>query len=154
MTRAFAGTGCWNGTRVAHQRHAVAQRGGRDVEVLVRADSLRDFSGEAFIGRSWSQADRHVALRNHAVRIELESDRGRVQHVSIGQRERITVNHLGRVDQLPLIDEQLLEDGKRYRVRIRALLQTQQYSAPLRLLFFWRSQWQLKSEWYEWPLKR
>ena len=24
----------------------------------------------------------------------------------------------------------------------------------LRLLFFWRSQWQLKSDWYEWTLER
>ena len=52
------------------------------------------------------------------------------------------------------MDDSLLAAGKPYRVRLRALLQTQQYPAPLRLLFFWRSQWQLKSEWYEWSLER
>jgi len=64
------------------------------------------------------------------------------------------LNSLGRVQGLPVIDDALLEAGKNYRVRLRALLSTRQYPAPLRLLFFWRDQWQLKSEWFEWPLER
>jgi hypothetical protein len=55
---------------------------------------------------------------------------------------------------LPVIDDALLEPGKGYRVRARAMLQTEQYPAPLRLLFFWRSQWHLQSEWFEWILER
>ena len=54
----------------------------------------------------------------------------------------------GRIQRLPAIDESLLIPGREYRVRLRALLATEQYSAPLRLLFFWRDEWQLKSEWY------
>ena len=64
------------------------------------------------------------------------------------------LNNLGRVQQLPVIDESLLVADRDYRVRLRALLATEQYSAPLRLLFFWRDEWQLKSEWYEWKLER
>jgi hypothetical protein len=64
------------------------------------------------------------------------------------------LNSLGRVQGLPVIDDALLEAGKNYRVRLRALLSTRQYPAPLRLLFFWRDQWQLKSEWFEWRLER
>jgi len=64
------------------------------------------------------------------------------------------LNSLGRVQGLPVIDDALLEADKNYRVRLRALLSTRQYPAPLRLLFFWRDQWQLKSEWFEWPLER
>jgi len=64
------------------------------------------------------------------------------------------LNSLGRVQGLPVIDDALLETGKSYSVRLRALLSTRQYPAPLRLLFFWRSQWQLTSEWFEWPLER
>jgi hypothetical protein len=48
----------------------------------------------------------------------------------------------------------LLESDKTYRLRVRALLNTQQYPAPLRLLFFWRDQWQLESNWFEWTLER
>ncbi len=64
------------------------------------------------------------------------------------------LNNLGRIQGLPVIDEALLDPGSAYRMRLRALLSTRQYPAPLRILFFWRSQWQLKSDWYEWTLER
>ena len=64
------------------------------------------------------------------------------------------LNNLGRIQGLPVIDDALLEPGSAYRMRLRALLSTRQYPAPLRILFFWRSQWQLKSDWYEWTLER
>ena len=64
------------------------------------------------------------------------------------------LNNLGRIQGLPVIDDALLEPGARYRMRLRALLSTRQYPAALRIIFFWRSQWQLESEWYEWTLVR
>ncbi|MCH7822034.1 MAG: DUF4390 domain-containing protein [Proteobacteria bacterium] len=64
------------------------------------------------------------------------------------------LNNLGRIQGLPVIDDALLNPGSAYRMRLRALLSTRQYPAPLRILFFWRSQWQLKSDWYEWTLER
>ena len=64
------------------------------------------------------------------------------------------LNNLGRIQDLPVIDDALLEPGSAYRMRLRALLSTRQYPAPLRVLFFWRSQWQLQSDWYEWKLER
>jgi len=64
------------------------------------------------------------------------------------------LNNLGRIQGLPVIDDALLVSGSAYRMRLRALLSTRQYPAPLRILFFWRSQWQLKSDWYEWTLER
>ena len=96
-------------------------------------------------------------------RFELEyrplSERYLVRNLNSGEQDSFStlysaLNSLGRIQDLPLIDDSLLAAGKPHRVRLRALLQTQQYPAPLRLLFFWRSQWQLKSEWLEWPLER
>ena len=98
-----------------------------------------------------------------AVRFELEyrplSQRYIVRNINSGEQGSFAtlysaLNNLGRVQSLPVIDDALLESGKTYRVRVRAMLQTQQYPAPLRLLFFWRSQWQLQSEWFEWMLDR
>jgi len=97
------------------------------------------------------------------VRFELEyrplSQRYIVRNLNSGNQESFAtlysaLNSLGRVDGLPVIDDALLQSDKRYRVRLRSLLNTQQYPAPLRLLFFWRDQWQLKSEWFEWSLER
>ncbi len=64
------------------------------------------------------------------------------------------LNSLGRIQNLPVIDDELLLPNRSYRLRLRAMLNTKQYPAPLRLLFFWRGQWQLQSEWFEWLLER
>ena len=64
------------------------------------------------------------------------------------------LNNLGRIQNLPVIDDAILDPDSGYRLRLRARLSTKQYPAALRLLFFWRSQWQLESEWYEWSLER
>jgi len=94
-----------------------------------------------------------------AFRFELEyrpiSQRYIVRNLNTGNQDSFAtlysaLNNLGRVQRLPVIDESLLIPDRDYRVRLRALLATEQYSAPLRLLFFWRDEWQLKSEWYEW----
>ena len=98
-----------------------------------------------------------------AVRFELEfrplSQRYIVRNLNSGDQDSFAtlysaLNNLGRIQALPIIDDALLTPAKSYRVRARAMLQTKQYSAPLRLLFFWRSQWQLQSEWFEWMLDR
>jgi hypothetical protein len=98
-----------------------------------------------------------------AFRFELEyrpiSQRYIVRNLNSGDQDSFAtlysaLNNLGRIQRLPVIDESLLIPERAYRVRLRALLATEQYSAPLRLLFFWRDEWQLKSEWYEWKLER
>lgn len=98
-----------------------------------------------------------------AVRFELEyrplSQRYIVRNLNSGEQSSFAtlysaLNNLGRITSLPVIDEALLEPDSVYRIRVRAMLQTQQYPAPLRLLFFWRSEWHLQSEWYEWILRQ
>ncbi|MDH3428512.1 MAG: DUF4390 domain-containing protein [Gammaproteobacteria bacterium] len=98
-----------------------------------------------------------------AVRYELEyrplSQRYIVRNLNSGDQDSFAtlysaLNSLGRVQGLPIIDDALLEADRVYRIRLRAMLNTQQYPAPLRLLFFWRDQWQLQSEWFEWLLER
>ncbi len=64
------------------------------------------------------------------------------------------LNKLGKVQDLILTQNNSLDPQANYRFRLQALLSTKQYSAPLRMLFFWRNQWDLKSEWFEWQLKR
>ena len=98
-----------------------------------------------------------------AVRFELQyrplSQRYIVRNLNSGDQDSFAtlysaLNNLGRIQGLPVIDDALLDADEKYRIRLRALLQTQQYPAPLRLLFFWRDEWQLESEWFEWSLGR
>jgi Domain of unknown function (DUF4390) len=98
-----------------------------------------------------------------AVRYELEyrplSQRYIVRNLNSGDQDSFAtlysaLNNLGRIENLPVIDDALLEPDRTYRIRLRAMLNTQQYPAPLRLLFFWRDEWQLQSDWFEWVLQR
>jgi len=98
-----------------------------------------------------------------AVRHELEyspvSQRYVVRNVNSGDQDSFAtlysaLNSLGRVQGLPVIDDAVLPVGPTYRVRLRAMLNTERYPAALRVLFFWRGQWQLQSEWFEWSLER
>ena len=98
-----------------------------------------------------------------AVRYELEyspvSQRYIVRNLNSGDQDSFAtlysaLNSLGRVQGLPVIDEALLDAGADYRVRLRAMLNTERYPAALRVLFFWRGEWQLQSEWFEWSLER
>ena len=98
-----------------------------------------------------------------SVQYELEyrplSQRYIVHNLNSGEQESFAtlysaLNNLGRVQGLPIIDDALLDPDSDYRLRLRALLSLRQYPAPLRMLFFWRDQWQLESEWYEWLLER
>jgi hypothetical protein len=115
---------------------------------------------EVIRSRRWIPDAEEAALN---VEYELEyrplSQRYLVRNVNSGEQESFAtlysaLNNLGRVQGLPIIDDALLDDDSSYRLRLRALLSTQQYPAPLRMLFFWRGQWQLKSDWYEWELAR
>ncbi|MGB5626153.1 MAG: DUF4390 domain-containing protein [Woeseiaceae bacterium] len=110
--------------------------------------------------RRWLVDDVEAEL---AVRYELEyrplSERYNVKNLNSGEQDSFAtlysaLNSLGRVQGLPVIDDALLKPDRDYRLRLRAMLNTQQYPATLRLLFFWRGQWQLQSEWFEWSLER
>jgi hypothetical protein len=62
------------------------------------------------------------------------------------------LSFVGRVENLPLIDAALLDPDEDYDLRIRAALDVEQLSGPLRLLAFWRRDWSIASDWYRWPL--
>ena len=97
-----------------------------------------------------------------AIRHELQyspvSQRYIIRNLNAGDQDSFAtlysaLNSLGRVQRLPLIDDAVLDPDAEYRVRARAMLNMQQYPAALRILFFWRGQWQLESEWFEWSLE-
>ncbi|MGD8808293.1 MAG: DUF4390 domain-containing protein [Gammaproteobacteria bacterium] len=63
------------------------------------------------------------------------------------------LNYLGRIERLPFIDVALLASGRAYDARIKAELDVDEFSGPLRLLTFWRRDFSLESEWYRWRLR-
>ncbi len=57
---------------------------------------------------------------------------------------------LGRLKELPLIDQNLLPAGENYVARMRVALDIESLPTPLRLLAYLSSRWRLTSEWYTW----
>lgn len=86
------------------------------------------------------------------------SQRYLVREIATGEVEsfasyRAAIARLGQVSDVPLIDQRLLDDNVRYRVRLRAVLDLSEYSAPLRVFASFWQDWTIQSDWYEWVLR-
>ena len=66
---------------------------------------------------------------------------------------RSTLAALGRVRNLPLIDAHLLQKNTKYWVKLRVYLDIESLPAPMRPLAYLSSDWQLESDWYQWPIQ-
>src|SRR5690349_6992859 len=110
--------------------------------------------------RRWWFDDDSVALRqSYQLDYHAVSERYLVLNVNSGDQISFAslssaLEHIGRVERLPLIDSAVLSDDRGYYVRMRASLDQEQFPGPLRLLAFWRRDWSIASEWYRWPLRR
>jgi hypothetical protein len=109
--------------------------------------------------RRWWFDNEHATLRqSYELEYHALSERYIVLNVNSGDQTSFgslfaALEFLGRVERLPLIDAAVLDDEGAYDVRVRALLDQEQFPGPLRLLAFWRRDWSIASEWYRWPLR-
>lgn len=63
-----------------------------------------------------------------------------------------SLDALGEISELPLLDKRLLDPAAQYAARLRADLDVESLPGPLRLLAYVSPQWRAQSEWYTWPL--
>ncbi|VAW87456.1 hypothetical protein MNBD_GAMMA18-287 [hydrothermal vent metagenome] len=84
------------------------------------------------------------------------------QYVVINHNSSVSNNYgslahalqrLGEIKNLPIIDQNLLEEGVEYRLRIRAAINTGRLAIPLRLTSYFYGPWRNESEWWDLPLK-
>ncbi len=61
---------------------------------------------------------------------------------------------LSTIKKLPILDANLLNPKKEYYLRVRTHLDIESLPAPMRPLAYISSDWQLASDWYEWPLQK
>lgn len=66
---------------------------------------------------------------------------------------REAIERLGRISDLPVIDEAALEPDKRYDVRMRIAIDVEELPSPLKVFAFILSEWELTSDWYRWTLR-
>jgi hypothetical protein len=107
--------------------------------------------------RWWFDNENAALLQSYQLEYHALSERYIVLNLNSGDQVSFgslfgALEYLGRVERLPLIDAAVIDDGRGYYVRLRAVLDEEQFPGPLRLLAFWRRDWSIASEWYRWPL--
>ncbi len=101
-----------------------------------------------------------AALRqNYQLSYHALSERYLVRNVNSGEQRSFAnleaaLLELGRVRDLPIIDESLLDERNRYVVRLRAIVDIRQLTGPLSILTFFWNDWRIASDWYQWPLQK
>lgn len=60
---------------------------------------------------------------------------------------------IGEVQDLPLLDRTLLEEGEDYIAQLRTRVAIEELPLPLRAQAYLSSQWRLSSDWYTWSLR-
>jgi hypothetical protein len=127
-----------------------ALESGVPLTIRLEVELLRD-------RRWWMDTEAASLRQTYRLEYHALSERYIVRNLNSGEQTSFAtlfsaLNHLGRIEELPLIDAALLDPDTDYDVRIRAVLDTEQFPGPLRLLAFWRRDWSLKSDWYRWHL--
>jgi hypothetical protein len=107
--------------------------------------------------RFWWDTTEHKVNRRSQLAYYPLTERYVVHNINTGDRDSFVtlteaLEFIGRVDDLPVVDAALLDEDRRYDVRIRAVLDTDELPGPLALLAFWRRDWSIESDWLQWRL--
>lgn len=124
---------------------------GVDLTIELQIEVVRD-------RRFWVDRDVASLLQRYQLNYQPLSQRYVTSNLNSGDQMTFAslaaaLEHLGSVRDLPLLDDALLKPGKRYEIRVRAVLDTRDLAGPLRLISFFWDDWRLVSDWYEWPLR-
>ena len=87
---------------------------------------------------------RHLALASVYQVVDLQSDTHQNFHT-----ERSAFEALGEIRGVPLISQEQLEKGRRYRLALRSSLDIEALPLPLRPMAYVTSSWKLSSDWAE-----
>lgn len=104
----------------------------------------------------WDPVEREVVQRYQLSYLPV-TDRYVVQNLNVeGLQSFVTLadalQYIGEVDDLPVVDASVLDEDRRYDVRIRAELDKKELPGPLRVRAWWRRDWSIGSDWLQWRL--
>lgn len=90
----------------------------------------------------------HALTERYVVRNINSGEQGSYSTLSTALRA------LGRIEDLPVIDSNLLREDADYTISLRSTLDLKSFPGPLRLLatLFRFNDWRLASKWHTWPL--
>jgi hypothetical protein len=105
----------------------------------------------------WDLAEIPTVIRRSQLTYDQLTDRYVVRSMSTGDRDPFNtlagaLAFIGRIDDFPVTSRSLLDPDRRYSMRVRAVLDSNELPGPLRLLAIWRKGWSIESDWLEWRL--
>lgn len=107
--------------------------------------------------RLWWDLVAFQATRRLQIYYRPLTDRYIVRDIDTNDREDFVtlsgaLEFIGRVDGLAVADAAEVDEDRRYEVRVRAVLDKDDFPGPLRFFAFWRRDWSLASDWLQWRL--
>ena len=107
--------------------------------------------------RFWLDPEIATLKQDYSLSFQPLSDRYVVINLNSGKQNSFAtlfsaLNNMGRIVDLPIIDEALLDSNSNYEISLRAVLDQNTLPGPLRLIAFWSSGFRLESDWYVWRL--
>jgi hypothetical protein len=60
---------------------------------------------------------------------------------------------LGELNEIPVLDQRLLQPGRRYEASVRARLDAAALPGPLRLIAYFAPEWRVASPWFRWAVQ-
>jgi hypothetical protein len=105
-----------------------------------------------FPDQSLVELEQRWRLQYHAL-----SDRWLVTHLNTGLQtswpsQVAALEHLGRVRNVPIVDEPLLRKDGRYEASLRMTAEVGGLPDSLKMLMFW-VQWKRSTDWYTWTVR-
>jgi hypothetical protein len=113
-----------------------------------------------FLNRLWFWLDNteYQKVQEYQLEYDSLSNRYIVRNMQVANKETSfqrladALAFVGNVDSLPVIDAVLLDEDLRYDVRLRAVLDKNNFPGPMRLFAIFRRDFSIHSEWFEWRL--
>jgi Domain of unknown function (DUF4390) len=129
---------------------ANALRSGLPLTIRIEAEFLHRL-------RLWWDTTTVAASRRSQLRYLRVTDRYVVYDLESGQGHAFktlddALDYLGRVDRLPVVGADELDEDDRYDIRVRAVLDKTDLPGALALFAFMRRDWSIASDWLTWRL--
>lgn len=107
--------------------------------------------------RWWLDAEMAVLEQRYQLRYHALSHQYLLQNINSGafyafHSLEAALETLGDVNDFPLLDKQLVEEGEEYEVLLHTELDIEALPSPLRPLAYITPAWRLDSDWYTWSL--
>jgi hypothetical protein len=133
----------------------------KDARAAIEAGLTLSLDYEVEISRDrryWFDAGVAGLTQSYEISYHALSQRYLLRNLNTGVQQdysslEAALDRVAELRGLPVIDSALLEQGMKYEVRVRAIVDLSTVPDALKWLLFWTDEWSGESEWYAWNVR-